>query len=556
MHLDAQDVEAVIAHGSHEQLTACLRVLLENRDTTLNDNKDLNDQLSEYQLELDNRIQAFHECQLQLNDALSDQAGIEEDALSRQVQIELLSSKLQSSERKESDLQRSLQVQLDKFDKDKKSWFETESALRAKVTTLSAKIAALNRSSNRVEATPPNSPSPSSPNSAPIIKSMSIESTSERNTREAALEKSQQALEMEKQRRSTIQRNERTLKAELDNHKRLIEDLRSENESYMLLLQERTFSGDLLDSSVFDSMRNVDDSGIASIAEEPENDSTQLSEDDQDFTPKRRRARRRGPADARKKPQASESPKPLSEENGGNVGVTGPGYDLAAELGRAKLDNTLKSDNKTLKEANKALTTYVSKIIEKIINQEGFEHILASDYKDPEQRESMRLKRSQTTTSSSAGRTSLGGVSDALLNSRKKPADYNTSTVRSRPQQKPGGEKRRSLSIDWSNIGTFFKGNNQNESTAQKLPKQEEDDEDRKERDKLKAEMKKISSESLNADGQFTRFDSAESADLKRRSGSVGSGALANWRKKRAERAELVRNSSGNALADVTNDDQ
>ena len=281
----------------------------------------MNDQLSEYQLELDNRIQAFHECQLQLNDALSDQAGIEEDALSRQVQIELLSSKLQSSERKESDLQRSLQVQLDKFDKDKKSWFETESALRAKVTTLSAKIAALNRSSNRVEATPPNSPSPSSPSSAPIIKSMSIESTSERNTREAALEKSQQALEMEKQRRSTIQRNERTLKAELDNHKRLIEDLRSENESYMLLLQERTFSGDLLDSSVFDSMRNVDDSGIASIAEEPENDSTQLSEDDQDFTPKRRRARRRGPADARKKPQASESPKPLSEENGGNVGV-------------------------------------------------------------------------------------------------------------------------------------------------------------------------------------------------------------------------------------------
>ncbi|TIC71841.1 hypothetical protein E3Q03_00097 [Wallemia mellicola] len=547
MHLDAQDVEAVIAHGSHEQLTACLRVLLENRDTTLNDNKDLNDQLSEYQLELDNRIQAFHECQLQLNDALSDQAGIEEDALSRQVQIELLSSKLQSSERKESDLQRSLQVQLDKFDKDKKSWFETESALRAKVTTLSAKIAALNRSSNRIEATPPNSPSPSSPNSAPIIKSMSIESTSERNTREAALEKSQQALEMEKQRRSTIQRNERTLKAELDNHKRLIEDLRSENESYMLLLQERTLSGDLLDSSVFDSMRNVDDSGIASIAEEPENDSTQLSEDDQDFTPKRRRARRRGPADARKKPQASESPKPLSEENGGNV--TGPGYDLAAELGRAKLDNSDREETFDYSQRSKQ-SSY------NIINQEGFEHILASDYKDPEQRESMRLKRSQTTTSSSAGRTSLGGVSDALLNSRKKPADYNTSTVRSRPQQKPGGEKRRSLSIDWSNIGTFFKGNNQNESTAQKLPKQEEDDEDRKERDKLKAEMKKISSESLNADGQFTRFDSAESADLKRRSGSVGSGALANWRKKRAERAELVRNSSGNALADVTNDDQ
>lgn len=213
----------------------------------------------------------------------------------------------------------------------------------------------------------------------------------------------------------------------------------------------------------------------------------------------------------------------------------------------------LKNDNKTLKEANKALTTYVSKIIEKIINQEGFEHILASDYRDPEQRESIRLKRSQT-MSSSAGRSSLGGVSDTLLNSRKKTTDSNTSTVRTRTHHRGSNDKRKSLSIDWSNIGGFFKGNpNQNESTAQKLPKQEEDEDDRKERDKVRATMKKISSESLKTDGQFTRFDNEGRADVRTRSGSVGTGALANWRKKRAERAELVSKSSGSALTDMTN---
>ena len=260
---------------------------------------------------------------MQLNDALADQAAIEEDALSRQVQMELLASKLQASERKEHDLQRSNQVQLDKFDKDRKSWFELESGLRAKVTTLSAKIVAQNRSA-RGEATPPSSPSPSSPNSAPIMKSMSIESASERTAREAALEKAQQSLDMEKQRRSVVERNERTLKIELDQSKRVVEDLRSENESYMLLLQERTFSGDLLGSSVFDSMRDLDDSGIAAIAEEPEDNSMNVSDDEEneDFTPKRRRARRRGPGDARKKSQPTESPKPLSEENGGNIGVS------------------------------------------------------------------------------------------------------------------------------------------------------------------------------------------------------------------------------------------
>lgn len=287
----------------------------------MNENRDLDDQLSEYQLELDKKSHGLNDCQLQLNEALADQATIEEDALSRQVQIEVLSSKLQASERKESELQRSHQIQLDKFDKDRKSWFELESGLRAKVTTLSAKIVASSRST-KGEATPPSSPS--SPNSAPIMKSMSIESASERTARETALEKAYQSLDMEKQRRSVVERNERTIKIELDQSKRIVEELRSENESYMLLLQERTFSGDLLGSSVFDSMRDLDDTGIAAIVEEPENDSMNISDDEEneDFTPKRRRARRRGPGDARRKPQPSESPKPLSEENGGNIGVS------------------------------------------------------------------------------------------------------------------------------------------------------------------------------------------------------------------------------------------
>ncbi|TIB36331.1 hypothetical protein E3P86_02533 [Wallemia ichthyophaga] len=523
INLNAEDVEAVISHGTHEQITACLRVLLENRDTTITDNKDLNDQLSDYQYQLDTSTQAFVQSQSQLNDALADQAAIEEDALSRQVQLELLSSKVEAFQRKENELHRSHQIQLDKFDNDRKSWFELESGLRGKVTSLSAKILAANRSA-KYDATPPTSPSsPNSSNSAPIIKSMSIESASERSAREATLEKLQHSLDMEKQRRSIIERSEHSLKFELDQSKRSVEELRSENSSYMLLLQERTFSGDLLGSSVFDTMRDFDDTGIAVIAEEPENDSIDHSDDEnsEQFTPNRRRARRRGPVDSRRKPQPSQSPKPLSEENGGNIGVTGPGYDLAAELGRAKLDtsdreetlDSLKNDNKTLKEANKALTTYVSKIIEKIINQEGFEHILASDYRDPEQRESIRLKRSQT-MSSSAGRSSLGGVSDTLLNARKKTTDSNTSTVRTRTHHRGSNDKRKSLSIDWSNIGGFFKGNpNQNESTAQKLPKQEEDEDDRKERDKVRATMKKISSESLKTDGQFTRFDNEGRAD-------------------------------------------
>ena len=41
---------------------------------------------------------------------------------------------------------------------------------------------------------------------------------------------------------------------------------------------------------------------------------------------------------------------------------------------------TLRSEVKSLKDANKALSLYASKIIDRIISQEGFEHVLAVDY--------------------------------------------------------------------------------------------------------------------------------------------------------------------------------
>ncbi|WWD17221.1 hypothetical protein CI109_101659 [Kwoniella shandongensis] len=68
------------------------------------------------------------------------------------------------------------------------------------------------------------------------------------------------------------------------------------------------------------------------------------------------------------------------------------GLDLAAELGMVEGSDAgsvgrgndaegLRAEVKQLKEANKALTLYCSKIIDRIIAQDGFEHILSVDYK-------------------------------------------------------------------------------------------------------------------------------------------------------------------------------
>lgn len=97
-----------------------------------------------------------------------------------------------------------------------------------------------------------------------------------------------------------------------------------------------------------------------------------------------------------------------------NLPITGPGLDLAAELGRAENNGgfvlgepptpsgkkskqeeekvavgtkseveTLRAEVKTLKDANKALSLYASKIIDRITTMEGFENVLAVDFQAP-----------------------------------------------------------------------------------------------------------------------------------------------------------------------------
>ncbi|WRT66451.1 uncharacterized protein IL334_003409 [Kwoniella shivajii] len=94
------------------------------------------------------------------------------------------------------------------------------------------------------------------------------------------------------------------------------------------------------------------------------------------------------------------------------------GLDLAAELGMAeygsdsgnsalsgkeRVDQTaaLRAEIKQLKESNKALTLYCSKIIDRIIAQEGFEHVLSVDYK---------TRRAGTRSTSSSSRPALKDI--------------------------------------------------------------------------------------------------------------------------------------------------
>jgi len=164
--------------------------------------------------------------------------------------------------------------------------------------------------------------------------------------------------------------------------------------------------------------------------------------------------------------------------------------------------DALRTEVKSLKDANKALSLYASKIIDRIISQEGFEHVLAVDYdREPltagphsTGSKSLPVTSSKTRPQSvMVGRSSSNPMPETRVNS---PPTLN------RPNPKA---QRRSLSFDWKTFSLFnnpvekkpdpnlrpltLKPGASPVTGGRKLDTQE-DDEDRKERERLNATMK------------------------------------------------------------------
>ena len=404
---------------------------------------------------------------------------------------------------------------------------------------------------------------------------------------------------------ASLQSTLHLLQTQLNDLKRVNRELQEENESYNILLREKTLSGqfDILrmggarqESPVQEEEENDQDAislqsretgrsvldPVHELAEEHEEEEAHVEEPEPELdpmfgqvdepeadadssgkTPRTRHGRRRSSVAA---PRG---------ESLANLPITGPGLDLAAELGRAEnkdimdgqgslgdrvdVDNkarkqkkpadserkgrstadhalepsasvpddleSLRSEVKSLKDANKALSLYASKIIDRIISQEGFEHVLAIDFEKsptpsqsafsprpppspqkPKARpQSAMFSHSTPSTAQTSPNmpqperlTTFESISAANAAAQKEPPKAASSTRAS----------RRSLSFDWSTF-TMFGGNDKKAAAnapanlrpltlkagapvvtgARKLDTFEDED-DRKERERLNATMK------------------------------------------------------------------
>lgn len=323
---------------------------------------------------------------------------------------------------------------------------------------------------------------------------------------------------------SSLSETMTTLQNELKDVRAENVTLRDQNETFMDILQEKTFSGALLNESAMlrgirraslgrlrakdglddpyddeysteaDSI-DVDDSDEQEAASSTSISSGTIPEEDEDDvddvpdTPKaptqqvKRSRRRRADSSAAVQPTADLA----SELEGGNSGVlTSPDNKMVRHVRSSQRiglvsDNLdeLKREVRELREANQALTLYISKIIDRIISREGYENILAVESRgtirgprhkasrarlninkpDGNDKAGSRSASGASSTSNASGSSQGGGLFSFGASSTQSGAT--SSGARASAPSK----SKRTSSIDWRSL-PFLGGGSSSTNTA------------------------------------------------------------------------------------------
>ncbi|KAJ7706066.1 hypothetical protein B0H17DRAFT_1156460 [Mycena rosella] len=471
-----------------------------------------------------NLASALHAAESRINELYTDQSRSELDLAQRIEISENLRAQVRELEKEKRDVQRRYNEQTGTFEAERQAFYDNEQHLKSRIMSLTQ----ARKQPERRRDTPARS--------GAFQQDMDDLETEPAEMTSLRLELSTLSTSY-----SSLQSTLVLLQTQLVDLKRVNHELQEENESYMILLRERTLSGqfdvmkqvggasstddgeddeDEDESADVGSLRSAGRSLLDKVEEEEDVHEEETLEQqlerslapplETDPPPSARPLGRMG-----RKRTGSQSHSPsIRGESLADLPITGPGLDLAAELGRAQnkdiLDgnvveeqdpsvlnskkrskksstgrkdfdtpggiepsgsmsdvDALRTEVKSLKDANKALSLYASKIIDRIISQEGFEHVLAVDYeKDPK-------------TPSTAGPTKVLPTVLPLL-------------------------QRRSLSFDWKAF-SLFSGDKKPENpslrpltlkpgaspvTGGRKLETYEDENDRRERERMNATMK------------------------------------------------------------------
>ncbi|KIO31827.1 hypothetical protein M407DRAFT_217076 [Tulasnella calospora MUT 4182] len=373
---------------------------------------------------------ALASAETRLVELYAEQSRMEEELAAKLEIIEKLRIQVKELEKEKRETIRRYNEQTATFEAERQTFYDSEQHLRSRIQSLSQ---ARRRSSpRRSPSIAPKELDDQDENLTAISSSQPPQNQDPNVTEDDESEPAEMtALRLELTTLSTshtsMQSTLHLLQTQLNDLKRVNNELQEENESYNILLRERTLSGqfDILRTTAVDTPNRDDDDdeedAPPAVEEKlleregrPRSTHTRSTldvvlEHDETHGPAAALRREESPASRHSKRSRRGGPRTSSPitrgESLADLPVAGPGLDLAAELGRAEnkdilegqaespaqinrsapaVDYTevqaLRSEVKALKDANKALSLYASKIIDRIISQEGFEHVLAVDY--------------------------------------------------------------------------------------------------------------------------------------------------------------------------------
>lgn len=549
-----------------EALSASLKQETDQKELLLVQVQNKDQTIATLTAENGNLTSALSAAESRLNELYTEQSRSEIELAQRIDITEKLRAQVRELEKEKRDIQRRYNDQTTTFEAERQAFYDNEQHLKSRIQSLTQA-----RKQQQPISAPAESDAEVDDDDEPVDPSLEQQIPAHQDVNDPETEPAEMtSLKLELSTLSTsyssLQSTLVLLQTQLVDLKRVNHELQEENESYMILLREKTLSGqfDLMrqvgggssdgDDDDDDHTENTDVGSLRSATRSTLDRVEEISEDNLEQELERSLETRsidsssHQPGRHGRKRTTSSSGAPRGESLA-DLPITGPGLDLAAELGRAenkdilegnviedrdrsvlngkgkrskkgpdgrKVSSTsigglepsgsandidaLRTEVKSLKDANKALSLYASKIIDRIISQEGFEHVLAVDY----DREPLTAGP-HSTGSRSLPLTTAKTRPQSVMVGRSSSNPMPETRVTSPPQRPNPKAQRRSLSFDWKAFSLF---NNPAEKKpdanlrpltlkpgaspvtgGRKLDTQE-DEEDRKERERLNATMK------------------------------------------------------------------
>ncbi|KAJ6621255.1 hypothetical protein B0H10DRAFT_2215480 [Mycena sp. CBHHK59/15] len=585
-------VSSSLAPGhARDALSASLKQETDQKEQLLVQVQNKDQTIATLSTENANLTSALNAAETRINELYTDQSRSELELAQRIEISENLRAQVRELEKEKRDVQRRYNEQTNTFEAERQAFYDNEQHLKSRIMSLTQARKQPDRAptSSTLDTEPQTDveeeeADAKGPEAEPPKQDMDDPETEPAEMTSLRLELSTLSTSY-----SSLQSTLVLLQTQLVDLKRVNHELQEENESYMILLRERTLSGqfDVMKqvgggstddgedddedededaSADVGSLRSTDRSVLDKVEEEDVQDVQEQNETleqqlERSLAPPRdtdspsHTSRQLGRPSRKRTGSLSHSPS-VRGESLADLPITGPGLDLAAELGRAEnkdiLDgnmveeqdrsvlngkkrskksstgrkdfetvgmepslsmsdvDALRTEVKSLKDANKALSLYASKIIDRIISQEGFEHVLAVDYeKEPPTPSTAGPISNPLPTvlplvkprpqSVIVGRASLNPATPAL--GRASTSIPSAPKIGTPPNPKV---QRRSLSFDWKAF-SIFSGDKKPENpslrpltlkpgassvTGARKLETHEDENDRRERERMNATMK------------------------------------------------------------------